>query len=260
MTNQENKTKSPLLEVRNLQFQYHRKGTAVLQDVNMTLEAGEIGILLGPNGVGKTTLFRTILGMERLHSGEILLEGNSLAEEKTKKRAMQIAYVPQNIAFGDLTVFDTVMTGRIPFFGWREGPEDVQMVERILSEMGMEQLAQRRANRLSGGEKQKVAIARALVGNPKLIIFDEPTGNLDPANERLLIEETKKLAKERGIGILCSLHGINAALELGDRFYLMRDGSIRYSGGKEILTARTIRDVFGISVELLEWNGRTIVV
>ena len=124
--------------------------------------------------------------------------------------------------------------------------------------MGLEELADRNAEELSGGEKQKVAIARALVQEPRLLIFDEPTGNLDIANELLIIREAKKLAREKNISILSSIHDLNQALDFGDRFFFMKDGRIVSSGGKKAVVPEIIEEVFGVKMQLTEVNGRKI--
>lgn len=248
-----------MLEVRNLRFRYSGHAPEVLRGIDFTLEKGEIGILLGKNGAGKTTMFKTMLGIIKPSSGSVVLNSVLLNSISSAERAKRIAYVPQNVSFGDLSVFDTVLTGRISYFGLRAGREDYEAVKKTLEEMGISALADRSADRLSGGEKQKVAIARAVVGDPQLIIFDEPTGNLDLANERLLMEEARKLAKERGISILCSLHDLNEAAELGDRFLFMKDGVIQYAGGKELFTEEVIEDIYGVRIKVLHLESRIII-
>ncbi len=239
-----------MLEIKDLHFRYSGRSPEVLRGIGLSLGKGEIGILLGRNGAGKSTLFKTMLGIEKPTSGAVELDSAPLDRMNAAERAKHIAYVPQNVTFGDLTVFDTVMTGRISRFGLRAGKDDHEAVKKTLGEMGLDPLADRSADRLSGGEKQKVAIARAIVGEPQLIIFDEPTGNLDLANERLLIDEAKKLAKVYGISILCSLHNLNEAAELGDRFFFMKDGEIKYAGGAELFTEAVIEDIYGVRVNV----------
>ena len=249
-----------MLEIKNITFRYYRRAPLILDNINLTLEKGEIGILLGKNGSGKTTLFKNILGIEKPESGSISYDGKDLLRLSRRERAGYIAYVPQDIQFGDLTVYDTVLMGRMAYFGLRAGKEDEKITEEVLNDMGLTELASRNANELSGGERQKIAIARALVQEPKLLIFDEPTGNLDIANEQLILKEAKKVAKEKGIGILTSLHDLNQALDLGTKFFFIKEGKIVYSGGPEIVTKEVIKEIFNADVEIIEHDGRSIII
>ena len=248
-----------MLQVKDLQFRYGGLGKSVLNGASLELKQGQVGILLGKNGSGKTTLFKNILGIEKPKSGSITFDGDNLLKMNRRERARRIAYVPQHIHFGDLTVFDSVLMGRVSYFGMKASREDYEAVEKILTDMQLLDFAGRSAEALSGGEKQKIAIARAMAQEPKLMVFDEPTGNLDIANEQLIIEEAKKLAKEKNISILSSLHDLNQALYFGDRFFFMKDGEVKYAGGKEIVTEEVIRDIFDISVKIKEIDHQTVI-
>ena len=249
-----------MLEVRDIHFHYGPGRPWVLRGLDLDLKEGEIGVLLGRNGSGKTTLFQIILGILRPGRGTIRFAGEDLSALSRRERARRIAYVPQQIQFGNLTVFDSVLMGRVSFFGLRAGEEDRRAVEDLLREMGLEELALRSADELSGGEKQKVAIARAMAQQPRLLIFDEPTGNLDIANEQQFLEEARKLARDKGVAILCSLHDLNQAMELGDRFFFMKEGKTACSGGRELFRPDVIGDVFGIRVRRIEAEGRSVIV
>lgn len=248
-----------MLKVENLSFRYSAAGNPVLDKVCLELKQGEIGILLGKNGSGKTTLFKNILGIEKPKSGVIHFDGENLLKMKRRDRARRIAYVPQHIHFGDLSVMDSVLMGRVSYFGLKAGREDYEAVERILEDMKLTSFASRSAEALSGGEKQKIAIARAMAQEPRLMVFDEPTGNLDMANEQLIIDEAKKLAREKNISILSSLHDLNQALAFGDKFFFLKDGVIKYAGGEEIVTEEVIRDIFDIRVTLLYVDGKKVI-
>lgn len=248
-----------MLNVENLTFRYSKFARPVLNGASLQLKAGEIGILLGKNGSGKTTLFKNILGINKPGSGKILFEGEDLLKMSRKERARRIAYVPQDIHFGALTVFDSIMLGRISYFGLKSGDDDYKAVEKILMDMGLTEYAFRMVDELSGGERQKIAIARAMAQEPKLMVFDEPTGNLDIANEQLIIEEARKLAKQKNIAILSSLHDLNQALAFGDKFFFLKNGVVKYAGGREIITPEVIRDTFDVDVRIREIDGQTVV-
>ena len=238
---------------------YSRRAEPVLRGVSLTLNDGEIGILLGKNGAGKTTLFQCILGLAAPESGSIRFDGGDLLKMPRRERAKLVAYVPQHIHFGALSVFDSILLGRVSRFGMQPGREDIEAAEHILAEMHLEPLANRSAEELSGGEKQKIAIARALVQEPRLLIFDEPTGNLDIANEELIIDEAKKAARQRGVAILSSLHDLNQALCLGDKFFLLRDGAVRYAGDESVLTSEVIGDIFDIQSRIITVDGKKVI-
>ncbi|MBO5317016.1 MAG: ABC transporter ATP-binding protein [Oscillospiraceae bacterium] len=248
-----------MLKVEDLRFSYSKHGKPVLNGASLELKQGEVGILLGKNGSGKTTLFKNLLGINAPDSGSVTFDGEDLLKMKRRDRARRIAYVPQHIHFGDLSVFDSVLMGRVSYFGMKAGQEDYETVEKILQDMGLQEFASRSAEALSGGEKQKIAIARAMAQEPKLMVFDEPTGNLDIANEQLIIAEAKKLAREKNISILSSLHDFNQALSFGDKFFFMKDGVVKYAGGKEIFTEDIIRDIFDADVQIRSIDGRSVI-
>ena len=248
-----------MLNIENLHFSYGGS-TDVLRGADLELSQGEVGILLGKNGSGKTTLFKTLLGLVKPQKGSIAFQGENILKLNRLQRARRIGYVPQDIQFGALTVFDSVLMGRISYFGIRAGKEDYEAVEKLLADMGLLELAHRNVEELSGGERQKIAIARAMAQEPQMMVFDEPTGNLDIANEQLIIREAKKLAKEKNIAILASLHDLNQALALGDKFFFLKDGIVKYAGGREVFTPEVIKDIFDADVELLEKDGRMVIV
>ena len=248
-----------MLKVENLHFRYSRTGHPVLHGTSLELKQGEIGILLGKNGSGKTTLFKNILGIEKPKSGALHFNGENLLKMKRRERSRRIAYVPQDIHFGALSVFDSILMGRVSYFGLKASHDDYLAVEKIIEDMGLTDFAHRNVDELSGGERQKIAIARAMAQEPKLMVFDEPTGNLDIANEHLIMVEAKKLAKEKNISILSSLHDLNQALAFGDKFFFMKDGVVQYAGGKEIVTEAVIKDIFDIDVRIVEIENHKVI-
>ncbi|MFA6619752.1 MAG: ABC transporter ATP-binding protein [Bacilli bacterium] len=248
-----------MLSVKRLAFAYSKKSPWVLKDVSFVLEEKKVGILLGRNGSGKSTLFKCLMGLEKPFGGSMLFNGKELARMKRADRAKAIAYVPQAISFGEMSVFDTVLSGRLAHFGYFPGKRDQAIVEGILEEMGLKELAFRNVNCLSGGERQKVAIARALAQEPALLIFDEPTGNLDITNEELILRESRRLAHEKGVSVLVSIHDLSLASLFGDTFYLLKDGKIACSGGVDVLTSAALSEIYGINVLVEDIRGRKFI-
>jgi iron complex transport system ATP-binding protein len=249
-----------MIEIRDLQFRYRKHTPLVLQGINMDLKAGEIGVVLGKNGAGKSTLFKNILGAIKPSAGTIMFEGNDLLKLSNRERAKKIAYMPQSISFGELSVYDTILMGRIAHFGFNAGKEDHAAVENIMKDMHLEDFASRNVEELSGGERQKIAIARALAQDPKMLIFDEPTGNLDIANEQLIVEETRRVAREKNIAVLISLHDLNQAIDLCDRFFFMKEGRILAEGTEEIVTEEIINETYDAHVRIVEIEGKKLVI
>ena len=247
-----------MLEVRNLRFGYDSRNT-VLRGVNLILEEGNVGILLGRNGAGKTTLFKIMTGILRPDAGEILYNGRNLLEMSRRERAAVVAYVPQQIEFGALTVYQSVLTGRVSYYTVKPSRSDLKVVERILTETGLEDVSCRNVLELSGGEHQKVAIARALAQEPRVLVFDEPTGNLDIANELLIIREARKIAHEKGIIVISSIHDLNQAMFFGDRFFFMKDGTIIRSGDAGVFDQSIIKEVYGVSARVVESCGEKMI-
>lgn len=249
-----------MLTIKNLSFKYKKNAPWTLNDVSLDLHPGEIGLVLGKNGSGKTTLFKSILGINKPKSGSIVFENTNLCQLSHRERARLIAYVPQDITFGSLNVFDSILMGRISYFGMRAGKEDFIAVEKIMEEMGLLEFADRNVEELSGGERQKIAIARAMAQEPRLMVFDEPTGNLDIANEHLIVEEAKKLAHTKNISILCSIHNLNQAINFGDRFYFIKRGEMKYNCKKADISPEIIHDIFDINVKIIEVENQRVII
>lgn len=249
-----------MLKINKLCFKYHKNSNNILNNLSLELNDNKLGIILGKNGSGKSTLFKNIVGILKNNSGDIILNNENLNDLNRNKRALKIAYVPQDIIFGDLVVFDAILSGRVAYFQINPSKEDYKKVNEIIKEMNLEDFAFKNVNELSGGEKQKIAIARALVCEPELLVFDEPTGNLDIGNERLILKELKKILEKKNIMILLSVHDINLALEFSDVIFLMGDGNIKYSVNRDNITEEMLSEIFDVCVRIKEIDNKKIVI
>ena len=247
-----------MLEIKGLSFAYETD-KPVLRGVNLSLGDGNVGILLGCNGAGKSTLLKIITGILKPSAGSVLFDGQDLLAMTRRQRAALVAYVPQQIEYGDLTVYQTVLTGRVSYYSVKPSKSDLDVVEKVISEMDLSDVSCRNVQELSGGERQKVAIARALAQEPKVLVFDEPTGNLDIANELLIIREARKIAHDKNITVFSSIHDLNQAMVFGDMFFFMKDGYIKLSGSSEVFSTEVIREVYGVDAALVENNGERFI-
>lgn len=243
-----------MLEIKGLSFSYEAS-KPVLRGVDLRLGDGQVGILLGRNGAGKSTLLKIITGILKPSAGSVLFDGQDLLAMNRRQRAALVAYVPQQIEYGDLTVYQTVLTGRVSYYSVKPSKSDLDVVEKVISETDLSEVSCRNVQELSGGERQKVAIARALAQEPKILVFDEPTGNLDIANELLIIREARRIAHSRNITVFSSIHDLNQAMVFGDVFFFMKDGLIKHSGSSEVFSSEVIRDVYGVEAALVEDRG-----
>lgn len=260
------------LEVKNICFAYHSKavgakaqhGPLVLNNVSFTLEDGEMVAFLGKNGAGKTTLLRIIPGFLPQISGEVLIDGVPVRTMSLQDKAKVIAYIPQfsHTAFA-YTVKESVLMGRSPYistFG-KPSKQDEKRAEEVMEELGILQLKDRPTNEISGGERQLVLIARALMQNAKLLILDEPTSFLDYSNQLLVLEKATELTK-KGYCCLYSTHNPDLALSYSSRVLAMKDGQVAFSvKPQELENCNALSSIYGrkLSVERTA-NGRLICV
>ena len=247
-----------MIKVANLSSGYDKKND-IIKDISFTLDKGMIGVILGENGSGKSTLFKAILGLIKVKSGNILIDDKDIINVSNKERAKYIAYVSQNIIMPELSVYDVIMMGRIPYYNFSPTKYDKEKVLEVIKEFNLEKVKDKLAIELSGGQKQLVAIARAIAQEAKVIIFDEPTSNLDIKNEMLLHKEISKIAKEKNLTILISLHDINLAYDLGDKFIFLKDGVVIKEESKEEFNSDTIYKTFDKKCLIIKNDGKTYI-
>ena len=248
------------LEATDLSFGYPER--PVGRNVTLALGPGEVLCLLGPNGCGKTTLFKTLLGLLPRQGGTIAIGGEALDRLTRRALALRLAYVPQaqGLPF-PFTALEVVLMGRVAHRGLLEGPTAADRAGAVaaLAELGIGELAGRDVTRLSGGQRQLVLIARALAQAAPLVVMDEPTASLDFGNQVRVLTEVKRLAA-RGTGVLLSTHNPDHAFAVATRVVLMRDGAFLATGlPGRVLTADNLRAAYEVpvSVERLR-SGQTI--
>jgi iron complex transport system ATP-binding protein len=245
-----------MLSVESLAFGF--PGRTVGRDVSFTLGGGEVLCVLGPNGGGKTTLFRTVLGLLEPHGGAIQLHGKQLGTFSRGEIARHIGYVPQaHAAYFAYTVLEFVLMGRTAHLGVFSSPSksDWAIVERVLESLGISHLAARSVTEISGGERQLALVARALAQEPKLLVLDEPSASLDFGNQVRVLERIAQLARS-GIAILFSSHDPDHAFLAAGRVLLLAEGRVLEAGTpREVIRAETLERMYRVSVQVLPLPG-----
>lgn len=241
------------IEIKNLGFSFnkHNSESDVLSNINFSADSGELIALLGPNGAGKTTLFRCLLGFLQPQRGEILLEGHSISNLSPKEMAGYIAYIPQSYspAF-NLDVLTSVLLGSSRKLGTFGVPskDDEKNAMSILESLGIANLSRRGIMKISGGERQLVLVARALVQDAKILIMDEPTANLDYGNSFSVMNKISEL-RNMGYTIIFSTHDPQQALRYSDRVIALKNGRVCAEGKAEkVLTSETLSELYSIDV------------
>ena len=251
-----------MLEVKDLCFKYeNKKGVFSIKNINFNAPANEITAIIGPNGSGKTTLLKNMSGFLKAESGCVLLDGKDVFDNGSEELAKIFGYMPQKSIIPECTVFDAVLLGRKPYINWNVSDEDIQVVNLIINEFGLSNISMRNASSLSGGELQKVLLARVIAQNTKIFLLDEPTNFLDIRNQLEVMYAIRKIAKKNsGSIIIMVIHDINLAFKFADRFIMMRDGKIFACGGKNIINRENIKAVFAIDAKIETINNHPVLI
>lgn len=238
-----------MVEVSNISFAYSAE-SKVLDRVGFSVKNGECLAILGNNGAGKSTLLKCIDRIHPVKGASVAVDGKDVFAMSKRQMAQHVAYVPQNTAAANMTVFDAVLLGRKPYIKWDATEEDRKIALEIIQRMGLETYVLRNVSELSGGEAQKVMLARALAQQPRLLLLDEPTSNLDPRNQHEVMQIVRKIAQENNICVITVLHDLNLAIRYCDRFLFLKDAAVYACGGSEVMTPENIEAVYEMHVHL----------
>ena len=253
-----------MMEIKDLKFTYNKK--TVLDGISFDIKPGEILGILGLNGCGKTTLLKNLNKNLEPDDGAIFIGSEELSKMTKRSIAQQIAAVPQGneIKFA-FTVNDIVSMGRIPFLSTFSGEssEDLKIIDEAINMVGLEEFRERHINTMSGGERQRVIIARALAQTPKIILMDEPTLHLDINTQFEVLDLIYRLSRERGLTVVIVSHDLPMVARYCDRIIMLKDRKIFASGlPEDILTSENMKEVFKVDAELStdSKNGRRTVI
>lgn len=242
-----------VIRIENLTVRY--RSAPVLRDISLQIHRGEVVALIGPNGAGKTTLIRALSGVLKPVSGQIVILDRDLASLSPRQRARNLAVVPQARQLPEaFTVWQAVLMGRTPYLGWLGQPmqADRQRVEWALERTACESLANRPLGELSGGEQQRVLLARALAQETPVLLLDEPTAHLDLRHQARLLSLVRELAREHGLAVLMALHDLNLVALYADRVALLSEGRLFALGSPEqVLTPETLMAAYQVALNVV---------
>ncbi|MBR4202249.1 MAG: ABC transporter ATP-binding protein [Candidatus Methanomethylophilaceae archaeon] len=245
-----------ILNIEGVDFSY--SSVPVLHDINLELNGPGFVSILGPNGVGKSTLIHCINKILTPVAGSVFIDGEDVKNISIKDLAKQVGYVPYsaNDTF-PLSVVDTVLMGRHPHSKWKSLDEDLDIVYKTLEMLGIADLAMRPFSDLSAGQHQKVMLARGLVQDPKILLLDEPTSNLDIKHQMEVTRILRNLSREKQILVIMISHDINIAAKYSDKIIMLREGSIYAVGTpEEVITTENIKAVYDVDSEIIESHGK----
>jgi iron complex transport system ATP-binding protein len=243
-----------MLSIDGVTIRYEAR--TVLRGISLDVHAGEVLALIGPNGVGKSTLLRACGGTLRPIGGRVLIDGQDVQRLRVEERARLIAVVPQAIRLPEtFSVSETVLMGRTPYLGWlgRESEADRSAVQAALERTCTVDLAARLIGELSGGEQQRVLIARALAQSARTLLLDEPTAHLDLKHQASVLSLVGDLAHAENYAVLIALHDLNLAAQYADRVALLSNGTVAASGTpEEVLTEENLSPAYGLRITVYE--------
>ena len=248
-----------MIQAEHIRYAY-RGAKLVLRDLSMSETAGHCLALLGNNGAGKSTFLKCINRILSQQGGVITVSDRDVKELSRGEIARTMAYVEQHTAVSRLTVYDTVLLGRKPHMKFSPTQEDYRIVDEAIARMSLQEFQLRYVDELSGGELQKVVLARALAQQPKVLLLDEPTASLDIYNQHEVMRNVSEIARTDQLLAVVVIHDLNLALQYCDRFMLIHDGGTYRYGDCSVITEESIREVYRVPATILKVKGRPFVV
>lgn len=247
-----------ILDVDGIEFAYD--SSPVLDGVTFSVERGELLAVIGPNGSGKSTLLQCLNRLHEPADGAIYIDGDDLESLNRDEVARTVGYVPQReTRMFSSTVYDTILLGRKPHVNWRVSEQDRTVVERIIEQLGLESLALRPLDELSGGQRQKVLLGRALAQEASVLLLDEPTSSLDMRHQLEVLELVTDQVTD-GMAAVLAIHDLNLAMRFCDSIALLCENEIVAAGDPDMLTDELLADVYNVEVTVTEHSGRPIVI
>ncbi|WP_311482280.1 ABC transporter ATP-binding protein [uncultured Anaerococcus sp.] len=247
-----------MLEVRNLSFSY-KNDREILKDISFNLKDGDFLAVLGNNGAGKSTLLKCLNKILKVKKGSVVLNEKDLMKRSVFEIAKKVALVEQNLPNIDISVKDMVMLGRKPHMKWKFSTEDHKIVQESMDRIGIDRkMYSSYIANISGGECQKVVLARAIAQDPKLLLLDEPTSNLDIKNQYLVLDLVRKIIIEKNIIGIVVIHDINLAMKYCNKFLLLKDAQVYESGNINDITSHMLYDVYDIKSTIHKLAGQKI--
>jgi iron complex transport system ATP-binding protein len=240
-----------MLGVDGITFRYNSH--PVLEDITFQVRTHQITAILGPNGAGKTTLLRCINRILKPESGTVQIEEQDLTRRSSRDIARRVAYVAQRSEPRRISAFDAVLLGRKPHIGWNVSHHDMEMTQATLKRLEMEHLSLRYTDRMSGGEYQKVCIARAVVQEPTVMLLDEPTASLDLKNQLAILRLLRSIVRGHRMCAVITMHDLNTAFRYADNFLFLKNGTIYAGVDRSQITGSIIEEVYGVPVAV-QWH------